>query len=144
VKLLVINGPNLNMLGIREPDNYGKTTYNDLICLIKENYKNSNLDLEFYQSNHEGELIDIIHKAYFEKIDGIIINAGAYTHTSIAIYDALISVSIPTAEVHITDIYNREDFRKINYIKDACVISVVGKGINGYIEAIDRLIDYLG
>lgn len=141
MKILVINGPNLNMLGIREPDHYGVETYNDL-CKKIENYcKEKNIELELYQSNHEGDLVDRIQKAYFDKVDGIVINPGAYTHTSIALLDAVKSVSIPTVEVHISKVEEREDFRQVSYIRAACVKTITGHGMDGYLEAIDFLLN---
>lgn len=139
-KILVINGPNLNMLGIREPDHYGKQTYNDLINKIQNHCKKKGIEVEFFQSNHEGDLVDAIQKAY-ANADGIVINPGAYTHTSIAILDAVKSVGIPTVEVHISKVEEREDFRQISYIRLACVKTITGHGTNGYIEAIDFLIE---
>ena len=138
MKILVINGPNLNMLGIREPDIYGKHTYKDLVDLIKEYCVNKSIDVEFFQSNHEGSLVDKIQDSY-KKTDGIIINPGAYTHTSIALLDALKSVCIPAVEVHISDPDQREDFRRISYIRIACEKTVKGHGFNGYLEAVDFL-----
>lgn len=138
MKILVINGPNLNMLGIREPDHYGKQTYNDLINKIQNHCKKKGIEVEFFQSNHEGDLVDAIQKAY-ANADGIVINPGAYTHTSIAILDAVKSVGIPTVEVHISKVEEREDFRQISYIRLACVKTITGHGTNGYIEAIDFL-----
>lgn len=139
MKLLVINGPNLNMLGIREPEIYGKTTYNELCKELNDYAVDKDVKLEIYQSNHEGDLIDKIQQAYFDNVDGIIINAGAYTHTSIAIADAIRSVNIKCVEVHISDINNREDFRKVDYIECLCVKKITGHGIKGYFEAIDYL-----
>ena len=138
MKILVINGPNLNMLGIREPDIYGKTTYKDLCEFIEKHCKEKNVQVEFYQSNHEGDLVDKIHYAY-NNFDGIVINPGAYTHTSIAILDAVKSVNIPTVEVHISKVEEREDFRQISYIRLACVKTITGHGTDGYLEAIDYL-----
>ena len=142
MKILVINGPNLNMLGIREPEHYGKETYIDLINKIKTHCENK-CEVEFKQSNHEGALVDFIQDAYFNHFDGIIINPGAYTHTSIALLDAVKSVMIPTIEVHISDVASREDFRQISYIRAACIKTISGKGTNGYLVAIDELIDYI-
>lgn len=139
MKILVINGPNLNMLGIREPDKYGKESYNDLLDKISSHCKNNNIEVEFFQSNHEGDLVDRIQKAYWDKVDGIVINPGAYTHTSIALLDAVKSVGIPTAEVHISKVKEREDFRQISYIRAACCFTVMGHGTDGYFEAIDYL-----
>ena len=143
MKLMVINGANLNMLGIREPSVYGNTTYLDLVNLIEEKAKESNIEIKIVQANHEGVLVDYIQQCYFEKYDGIIINPGAYTHTSIALLDALKAVNIPAIEVHISDVSKREDFRQISYISLAVIDRVIGKGINGYIEAMDILINKL-
>lgn len=137
-KVLVINGVNLNMLGIREPNLYGKTTLKDIENNMK-NYAEGKLELEFFNSNYEGAIVEAIQNAY-NNVDGIIINAGAYTHTSIAILDALKAVNIPTVEVHLTDIQNREDFRKKSYISIVAKKTIVGKGENGYIEALDYFI----
>ena len=138
MKVLVINGPNLNMLGIREPDHYGKETYGDLVNKIEKYCKEKNVCCECYQSNHEGCLVDKIQEAY-GKYDGIVINPGAYTHTSIAILDAVKSVMIPTVEVHISKVEEREDFRQISYIRKACVKTITGLGTDGYLRAIDFL-----
>lgn len=138
MKILVINGPNLNMLGIREPDHYGKETYQDLVAKIENHCKQKNIDVELFQSNHEGDLVDKIQQAY-GNTDGIVINPGAYTHTSIAILDAVKSVNIPTVEVHISKVEEREDFRQISYIRLACVKTITGHGTDGYLEAIDFL-----
>ena len=138
MKILVINGPNLNMLGIREPDHYGKETYQDLCEKIQNYCDNKNIDVKLYQSNHEGDLVDEIQKAY-GNIDGIVINPGAYTHTSIAILDAVKSVNIPTVEVHISKVEEREDFRQVSYVRLACVKTITGHGTDGYLEAIDYL-----
>ncbi len=139
MKILVINGPNLNMLGIREPDHYGKETYNDLCERIQKHCDNKNIEVEIYQSNHEGDLVDKIQEA-FGTAGGIVINPGAYTHTSIAILDAVKSVNIPTVEVHISKVEEREDFRQISYIRLAAVKTITGHGTDGYIEAIDFLV----
>lgn len=133
-KLLVINGPNLNMLGIREPDIYGAKTYDDLVKYVGEGIAALGAQADFVQSNHEGDLVDFIQSAY-GKYDGIVINPGAYTHTSVALLDAVKSVGVPTAEVHISDVSKREDFRQISYIRAACICTVAGKGFDGYIEA---------
>lgn len=140
MKILVINGPNINMLGIREPRVYGAETYTDLINLVHSHCNKKGVELETYQSNHEGDLVDKIQQAY-NVFDGIVINPGAYTHTSIAILDALKAVSIPAVEVHISKVEEREDFRQISYIRAACEKTITGKGIAGYIEAIDFLIE---
>lgn len=138
MKLLIINGPNTNLLGVREPQIYGKKTYKDLVSYISENRGEKN-DLDFFQSNHEGDIIDRIQKAYFEGADGIVINPAAYAHTSIAIRDAIKAVSLPVVEVHISDISERETFRKHSYIGDIAVATISGKGFDGYLEAIDVL-----
>ena len=138
MKILVINGPNINMLGVREPDIYGKAGYADLCALISSHCSEKNIDVEIYQSNHEGDLVDVIQRA-IEKKDGIVINPGAYTHTSIAILDALKAVNIPAVEVHISNPDEREEFRHISYVRLACEKTICGKGIAGYIEAIDYL-----
>ena len=142
MKLLVINGPNLNMLGIREPDHYGKETYADLVNKIESYCGEKEIYCECYQSNHEGCLVDEIQEAY-GNFDGIVINPGAYTHTSVAILDAVKSVSIPTVEVHISKVEEREDFRQISYIRLACVKTITGLGTDGYLRAIDFLVDFL-
>ena len=139
MKIYVINGPNLNMLGIREPDKYGSRGYEALCDLICAHCDKHSAEAVFYQSNHEGDLVDKIQEAYFEKADGIVINPGAYTHTSIALLDAVLSVKIPTVEVHISKIEEREDFRQISYIRRACVATVSGKGLDGYLDACDIL-----
>ena len=142
MKILVINGPNLNMLGIREPEHYGRETYEDLVTKIEKYCKEKKLECECYQSNHEGCLVDKIQQAYGDA-DGIVINPGAYTHTSVAILDAVKSVMIPTVEVHISKLEEREDFRQISYIRLAAVKTVTGLGTDGYLRGIDFLIDYL-
>lgn len=140
MKILILNGPNLNLLGLREPAIYGAQTYDDLVQQIREHAATLSVDVKFYQSNHEGDLVDAIHRAYFEKFDGIVFNPAAYTHTSIAIADAIQSVSIPTVEVHISDIRKREAFRQISYVKDVCVKSILGEGFRGYCMALDYLV----
>ena len=138
MKILVINGPNLNMLGIREPDHYGKENYKTLCDSIVSHASEKGIDVELYQSNHEGDIVDKIQAAY-GVFDGIVINPAAYTHTSIAILDALKSVAIPTAEVHISAVEKREDFRQISYVSYVALKTITGKGIKGYLEAIDFL-----
>lgn len=138
MKILVINGPNLNMLGIREPDHYGRETYADLVKKIERHCAAIGVEVEQFQSNHEGDLVDKIQSAY-KSADGIVINPGAYTHTSIAILDAVKAVGIPTVEVHISKVEEREDFRQISYVRLACVKTVTGHGTDGYIEAINFL-----
>ena len=141
MKLLVINGPNLNMLGIREPHIYGKNTYDDLIKMIKEHAEAVGVKVDCYQSNHEGAIVDKIQQAYFDKVDGIVINPGGYTHTSVAILDALKAVNIPTVEVHISDVSKREAFRSVSYVSLIAKKRIIGHGFNGYIEAMDFLAD---
>lgn len=138
-KILVINGPNLNMLGIREPEIYGVKTYEDLCREIKEYANKINIEVDTFQSNHEGEIIDIIQKSY-DRYYGIVINPGAYTHTSIAILDALKAVGIRTVEVHLTDIMDREDYRKKSFISEHAEMTIYGKGFEGYLQAIESLI----
>ncbi len=142
MKFLVINGPNLNMLGIREPEIYGHTTYQDLENYIQNVAKDFDFEVEIYQSNHEGALIDRIQAAY-QKFDGIVINPAAYTHTSVGILDALKAVAIPTVEVHLSDISQRESFRQISYAGLACIKTIAGKGIEGYKLALEFLIETL-
>lgn len=139
MKILIINGPNINMLGIREKDIYGSTTFNFLIETCIQTGKDLGVEIECYQSNHEGDLVDYIQNAY-QKVDGIVINPGAYTHTSIALLDALKAVQIPTVEVHISKVEEREDFRQISYVRLACYKTITGKGIQGYVEAIESLV----
>ena len=140
MKILVLNGPNLNMLGIREVNVYGQQTYQDLCTLINSYCKENSIEVEIYQSNYEGDLVSKIQQAYFDKVDGIVFNPAAYTHTSIALLDALKSVSIPCVEVHISDVSKREDFRQISYVRIACIKTICGLGFNGYIKAIEELI----
>lgn len=144
MKIYLLNGPNLNMLGIREPEHYGKATYKDLCNMLTEYCDKKGIELVLFQSNHEGDLVDKIQEAYFEKADGIVINPGAYTHTSVAILDAVKSVSIPTVEVHISKVEEREDFRQVSYIRQACVKMITGEGFDGYIHGIEFLTEYLG
>lgn len=138
MKILVINGPNINMLGIREPDIYGKNTFQDLLTLLKETANKLQITVDQYQSNHEGDLVDKIQSAY-RVYDGIVINPAAYTHTSVAILDALKSVGIPAVEVHISDVDSREEFRQISYAGLACVKTIKGHGLAGYTEAVQYL-----
>lgn len=142
-KILVLNGPNLNMLGIREVEIYGHNTYNDLVNLIEEYKIKNGIEIKIFQSNYEGALVDEIQKAYFESYDGIVINPAAYTHTSVALLDALKAVKIPCVEVHISKVNEREDFRHISYVRSACIKTIDGKGFLGYIEALDILLDYI-
>ena len=141
MKILVINGPNINMLGIREPDIYGKENYKTLCEKIENHALEIGAEVKIYQSNHEGDLVDEIQKAY-GVFDGIVINAGAYTHTSIALLDALKSVGLSAVDVHISALETREDFRQISFLRMACAKNITGKGINGYLEAMDFLVDY--
>ena len=142
MKILVLNGPNINMLGIREPGIYGKNTFGDLLQLLEDTAKELNIEIEQYQSNHEGCLVDRIQEAY-GKVDGIVINPAAYTHTSVAILDALKSVSIPAVEVHISDVDSREAFRQISYAGLACCKTIKGHGLQGYREATEYLADLI-
>lgn len=139
MKILVINGPNLNMLGIREPDIYGNSTYADLCKLITDYADEKNVEVKLFQSNYEGAIVEEIQKAY-SNFDGIVINPAAYTHTSVAILDALKSVGLPTVEVHISKVETREDFRQISYVRQACIKTITGLGFDGYLRAVDTLI----
>ena len=143
MNIRVINGPNLNMLGIREPGIYGKEDYKALVSKIKAHAKEKGVKVTLLQSNHEGDLVTFIQKAY-KKDDAIVINPGAYTHTSIAILDAAKAVGLPIVEVHISDVTKREDFRQVSYIRNACVKTIMGHGTDGYLEAIDFLIENAG
>ena len=139
MKFLILNGPNINMLGIREPEIYGRQSYEDLVNLIKKHAAEIGVEVEFYQSNHEGDLVDAIQKAYFDHIDGIVFNPAAYTHTSVAIADAVKGVGIPTVEVHISEVSKREAFRQISYIRVVACLTVTGMGFDGYLKALDHL-----
>ncbi len=143
MKLLVINGPNINMLGIREPDIYGAQTYSQLCEQILAHAEKRGVEVELYQSNHEGDLVDKIQAAY-SKADGIIINPAAYTHTSVALLDALKAVGIPAVEVHISDVAAREDFRQVSFVRSYCEKTIAGRGFAGYTEAMDYLIEKYG
>ena len=142
MKILVLNGPNMNMLGIRQPEIYGKTTYADLVAMLQAEGDKLGVEISFFQSNHEGALVDEIQAAYGE-FDGIVINPAAYTHTSVAILDALKAVALPAVEVHLSDVTKREDFRQISYARLACVKTYMGLGFEGYRQAILFLKDYL-
>lgn len=144
MKLLILNGANINMLGIREPDIYGRQSFQDLINSVQAHADEKGVQVEFYQSNHEGDLVDAIQKAYFDKVDGIVFNPGAYTHTSLAIADAVKAVGIPTVEVHISAVEKREAFRQVSYIRDVCVHTITGQGIAGYNQAVDFLTENYG
>ena len=139
MKLLVLNGPNLNLLGLREPDIYGKEDYNALCDKIIAHAEKQKIEVEIFQSNHEGEMVDIIQQA-FGRVDGIVLNPAAYTHTSVALLDALKAVGIPTVEVHISDVSKREDFRQLSFVRPACIATIAGHGTDGYLEAMDLLI----
>ncbi|MCQ2450839.1 MAG: type II 3-dehydroquinate dehydratase [Clostridia bacterium] len=139
MKILVINGPSINMLGVREPNIYGSKTYDDLCSLVEEECKKKGVLVDFFQSNHEGDIVDIILNSY-KKTDAIIINPAAYTHTSIAIADALNAVSIPYVEVHISDVSKREEYRQISFIRENAVATVMGEGISGYVTALNILL----
>ena len=138
MKILVINGPNMNLLGLREPDIYGKQTYADLVETLRKRAEELGVEISFMQSNHEGNLVDAIQAAYPDT-DGIIINPAAYTHTSVAILDAVKAVGIPTVEVHMSDVKSRDDFRQISYIRQACIATFMGKGFGSYLEALELL-----
>ena len=140
MKILVINGPNINMLGIREKHIYGSQNFETLLETCHKTGEALGVEIECYQSNHEGDLVDKIQWAYFNNIDGIVINPGAYTHTSIALLDAVKSVMIPTVEVHISKVEEREDFRQVSYIRHACYKTITGHGIDGYVMAIKSLV----
>ena len=139
MKILVLNGPNLNMLGIREPDIYGAQTYKDLVAMIEKHCENKGIKFTCLQSNHEGDLVDYIQECLIG-VDGIVINPAAYTHTSVALLDALKAVNIPAVEVHISNVEEREDFRQISYVREACVKTITGHGLKGYLEAMDFLV----
>lgn len=143
MKLLILNGPNLNLLGIREPAIYGRETYEQLCGRIQAYADQKGIDVRLCQSNHEGGLVDAIQAAYFDGFDGIVINPGAYTHTSIALLDAVKGVGLPCVEVHISDPDTREAFRKISYVREACIATIKGQGTAGYFTAIDQLIAHV-
>lgn len=141
MQVMVINGPNMNFLGTRQPEIYGKATYGDLTDMIQAEADRLGVSVRFFQSNHEGALVDAIQEAYFDKMDGIIINPAAYTHTSVALLDAVKAVGIPTVEVHISDPDGREEFRHVSYIRAACAATIKGHGLEGYLEALRLLFD---
>ena len=143
MKLLVINGPNLNMIGIREPDIYGARSYRDLEEMMRRHAAARGHEIEMMQSNYEGELLDRIQQAYFDGVEGIVINPAAYTHTSIALLDALKAVGIPAVEDHISNVSGRESFRQVSFVREACIATVEGKGLEGYIEAVGILEKHL-
>ncbi len=144
MRILVINGPNMNMLGIRQPEIYGHETYEDLCAMLQEEAEKRGVEIRFFQSNHEGALVDAIQQAYFDHVDGIIINPAAYTHTSVALLDAVKAVGIPTVEVHVSDPDSREEFRHVSYIRAACAATIRGLGLRGYLEALALLCEKLG
>ncbi len=139
MRILVINGPNMNLLGIRQPEIYGRATYQDLLSMIREEAERLGVEVEFFQSNHEGALVDAIQGA-LGKADGIVINPAAYTHTSVALLDAVKAVGIPTVEVHVSDPDSREEFRRVSYIRSACTATIRGHGLEGYLEALRLLV----
>ncbi|MBR0282340.1 MAG: type II 3-dehydroquinate dehydratase [Oscillibacter sp.] len=143
MRILAINGPNMNLLGVRQPEIYGNADYNALLDMLRKEAEALNVELTCFQSNHEGALVDAIQQAYFDRIDGIIINPAAYTHTSVALLDAVKAVGIPTVEVHVSDPDAREEFRHVSYIRQACVKTIRGHGLNGYLEALRFLVEYL-
>ncbi len=144
MKIYIINGPNLNMLGVREPEHYGKKSYAALVLEIEAYCARKNITAVCRQSNHEGALVDWIQEAYFEGASGIVINPGAYTHTSIALLDAVNAVKLPVVEIHISKVEDREDFRQVSYIRSACIDTITGKGTDGYLLAVDRLLEFFG
>ena len=144
MRVMIINGPNLDMLGYREPSVYGDRKYSDLCEYIKASADERGVGVCFFQSNYEGKIVELIHDAFFENYDGVVINAGAYTHYSYAIRDALAILNCPVVEVHISDVMNREDFRKISVISDVCTTRCFGRGFDSYIDALDQIIDYHG
>lgn len=144
MKILILNGPNINLVGIREKGIYGNESYQDILALCKQSAKNLDIEIEFFQSNHEGELVDRIQKTLSDGVEGIVFNPAAYTHTSIALLDALKAVSKPCVEVHISDVSSRENYRQVSYIREACFKTISGLGILGYQEAIIALKKKLG
>ena len=143
MKIYIINGPNLNMLGIREPDHYGRTTYSELCQMIENHCRERGIDSVIFQSNHEGDIVDKIQEAYYEGADGIVINPAAYTHTSVAILDAVKSTALPTVEIHISKVEEREDFRQTSYIRSAAIATITGRGVRGYLDSIDMLAKHI-
>ena len=139
MKLLILNRPNLNLLGLREPDIYGRQNYAALVRFCEDTCREADISCKVFQSNHEGALVDAIQQAYFDRVDGIVINPAAYTHTSVALLDAVKAVGIPTVEVHVSDPDSREDFRHVSYIRAACIATIRGHGLPGYLEALHLL-----
>lgn len=144
MRFLILNGPNLNLLGIREPAIYGTQSYAALVELVTAHAEKRGVEVEFYQSNHEGDLVDAIQRAYFDGLDGIVCNPAAYTHTSVAIADAVKGVGLPTVEVHISDVRSREAFRQVSYLRAVALDTVMGEGLAGYCTALDKLLAHLG
>lgn len=144
MRFLILNGPNLNLLGIREPAIYGTQSYAALVELVTAHAEQRGVEVEFYQSNHEGDLVDAIQRAYFDHLDGIVCNPAAYTHTSVAIADAVKGVGLPTVEVHISDVRSREAFRQVSYLRAVALDTVMGEGLAGYCTALDKLLVHLG
>ena len=142
MKILIINGPNINLLGVREPDIYGSQTYPQLLQMIGQKAREMGIEVECYQSNHEGDLVDKIQSALYTGVSGIVINPAAYTHTSVALLDAIKAVNLPCVEVHISDVSSREDFRQISYVRSACIATISGRGLQGYIDAMQLLVDH--
>ena len=140
-KVLIINGPNLNLLGTREPEIYGHVSMDDYLKALTVDYPH--VEIDYFQSNHEGALVDRIQQAYFDKVDGIVLNPAAYTHTSVALLDALKAVMIPAVEVHISDVSQREHFRQVSFVREACFKTIQGHGFQGYLEAVDALIAHV-
>ena len=143
MKFLILNGPNINLLGLREPGIYGAETYQDLVEQVTAFCAARDVEVSFFQSNHEGDLVDAIQRGYYEQMDGIIFNPAAYTHTSVALLDALKAVKIPTVEVHISKVEEREDFRQVSYVRAACVKTITGQGLEGYCQGAAYLLDLL-
>ena len=143
MKFLILNGPNINLLGLREPGIYGAETYQDLVEQVTAFCAARDVEVSFFQSNHEGDLVDAIQRAYYEQVDGIIFNPAAYTHTSVALLDALKAVKIPAVEVHISKVEEREDFRQVSYVRAACVKTITGQGLEGYCQGAAYLLDLL-
>ena len=142
MKIFVINGPNINLLGVREPDIYGSQTYAQLLRRVGQKGRELGVEVECYQSNHEGDLVDKIQSALYTGVSGIVINPAAYTHTSVALLDAVKAVNLPCVEVHISDVSSREDFRQVSYIRSACIATISGRGLQGYLDAMQLLVDH--
>ena len=141
MKILILNGPNMNLLGLREPEVYGRGSYEDLKRLVQAHADETGAQVAFFQSNHEGDLVDAIQQAYFDGVDGIVLNPAAYTHTSIAIADAVKAVGIPTVEVHVSAVETREAYRQVSYVREAVIKTITGQGLDGYVQAMDALLE---